>query len=306
MSDQFHMGWAGIRLADQSWEAIGAEFPHFFIAGQTEPTQGKTFRAWDIWRKLFNGQDMIRVVQETGDCVGMSMTDVVNANQAIEIVRGDREKWRQTIDSYVYAYSRVIVGRNGLRGGAGSVGSWMAKAVQEGGVLPVDEPNVPSYSGRLSDTWGDDKKYNGVSFRDFIDSANDRLLRTVARIRNWSELRDAVINGHLGTIASNRGYKMKPDSSGFHRPSGSWSHQMSILGLCDDPKQSWVAIGNQWGDQHGRLIDFETQEPWPTGMLRVTREDFEAKHLTRDAECFVYSNFDGFPDQSEDLEGLLI
>lgn len=234
------------------------------------------------------------------------MTDVVNANQLIEIARGDRELFRQTLISYVYAYSRVIVGKNQLKGGAGSVGSWMAKAVQEGGVLAADEKDVPAYSGKLSDTWGDDKKYDGKSFRDFLAAARQRLLKSAARVTTWSELRDGVINAHLGTIASNRGYRMKPDSSGFHRPSGTWSHQMSILALCDDPKKSWVAIGNQWGDQHGQIIDFETKEPWPPGVLRVEREDFEKKHLTRDAECFVYSNFDGFPDLSEDLEGLLI
>lgn len=298
------MGWAGVRIADQAWSAIGASFPKFFIAGQAEPTQGKTFRAWDVWRKVLNGQDMPRIIQETGDCVGASQTDVVNANQLIEIARGDREKFRQTLISYVYAYSRVIIGKGKLKGGAGSVGSWMAKTVQEGGVLPIDEAGVPKYSGRLSDLWGDDKKYDGKSFRDYIGVSDDRLMKTVARIETWSELRDAIINGHLGTIASGRGYKMKPDSDGFHRPSGSWQHQMSILALSDDPKRSWVGIGNQWGDQHGQIKDFETGELWPPGMLRVEREDFERKHLTRDAECFVYSNFDGFPEQ--ELEGLLI
>ena len=301
------MGWAGVRVADAAWESIGSEFPHFFIVGQETPTQGKTFRAWDVWRKVL-GHDLPTDIQETGDCVGASMTDVINAMQCIEIALGDREKFEQTLISYVYAYSRVIVGKNQLKGGAGSVGSWMAKTVSagNGGCLSKKFKDVPAYSGKLSDQWGDDKKYDGKSFRDYVDESDDHTFSGGARITDWSQLRDGVINGRLGTIASNRGYTMKPDKDGFHKPSGTWSHQMSIMALCDDPRQSWVGIKNQWGDQHGQIKDFETGELWPVGMLRVRREDFEKKHLTSSAECFVYSGLNGFVDLADDLEGLLI
>jgi hypothetical protein len=181
----------------------------------------------------------------------------------------------------------------------------MAKAIQKYGMLADDFADSPEYSGKLSDHWGDDKPYNGISFRTFIEEANDHLGYPGARITDWSQLRDGIINCYFGTIASNRGYAMKPDKEGYHRPSGSWSHQMSILAICDDPKNSWVGLGNQWGDVHGLVKDFETGEEWPRGMLRVRRDDFEKKHLTNGAECFLYSNIDGFQDNSEDLEGFL-
>lgn len=302
------MGWGGIRLADKAWDKVGSTLPKFFIAGQSVSTEGKTFRAWDVWRKALKGADLEREIQETGDCVGSSMTTVIDGTQLIEIYTGDREKFEPVLTSYHYATSRVLIGENQLRGGAGSVGSWMAKAVQKYGVLKKKFKGCPAYSGKLSDKWGDGKDYNGIKFDDFIDEGDDHLIRACSRITDWSQLRDAIINGHLCTIASNRGYNMNPTGGarGFHRPSGTWAHQMSIVALSDDPKSSWVGIGNQWGDVHGRLIDLQNDEPWPPGMLRVERSDFERRHLTSSAECFVFSRFDGYPDQSDDLDGLLI
>lgn len=300
-------GWAGPATADKAWAKHGDSLPKFFIAGQAHPTQGKTFRAWDVCRKLFDGKDIVRTIQESGDCVGMAMVDVINAIQAIQIVLGNRDKFMPVLCSFIYAHSRVIVGKNELKGSAGAVGSWMAKTVSLGGSIGITEdPRIPEYSGKLSDTWGDDKKHAGTSFRDFLPLAGDNLMGSAARIQTWSELRDGVINAKLGTIASNRGYAMKPNKDGFHQPSGSWCHQMSILALCDDPKLSWVGLGNQWGDVHGTLTDFETGERWPSGMLRVERSAFEKKHLTQDAECYLYSTFSGFPDETEALSGMLI
>ena len=297
------MGWAGPRWADKAWESIGSSFPQFKIVGQKSSSVGKTVRAWDVWRKVL-GRDLNRVVQETGDCVGASMNDVAMTVQCVDIFSGDREQFEPLLISFQYAHSRVAVGKNQLRGGAGSVGSWMAKTATTGGFLQSTTPGVPPYSGKLSDRWGDDKDYDGITWRQFADQADDHPIDKSARITTWEALKDAVCNLNFGTIASNRGYEMKPRGGdrGFHRPSGTWSHQMSILAISDD----WVGIGNQWGDQHGRLVDLETGELWPPGMLRVTREDFEKKHLTRSAECFVFSGIKGFVDNSDLTDGLLI
>jgi hypothetical protein len=298
-------GWAGTRVADEAWEQVGVEMPKFQIAGSSQSFAGQSFRAWEFARKVF-GKDIDRVVQLTGDCVSRSSADVCEWIQCIEIANGDRESFKRILCSYNYATSRVLVGKNQLRGGAGSVGSWMAKAIQQYGLLADDFSGTPDYSGKLSDAWGDDKPYNGIKFNQFIDEGDNHPIRTVSRITKWDDLRDAICNGHLATISSNRGYAYKPDSDGFHRPSGSWSHQMGIVAISDNPSKSWVGISNQWGDMFGHLNDFETGEPWPIGMLRVRRDDFEKHHLTSSAECFVYSSFDGFPDRSSELTGLLI
>lgn len=298
------MGWAGERWADNAWQDIGASFPQFKVAGSTIPNSaGKTIRAWDVWKKVL-GRELNRIVQETGDCVAASANDVAMVQQCVDILGGDREVFQQLLISFQYAHSRVIVGKNQLKGGAGSVGSWMAKTLTTGGLLTTATPGVPSYSGKLSDRWGDDKDYNGITWRQFADLADDHTLDKSVRVTTWENLKDAVCNLNFGTIASNRGYEMKPRGGerGFHKPSGTWSHQMSILAISDD----WVGIGNQWGDQHGRLVDLETGEPWPPGMLRVTRDDFVKHHFTNNAEVFVFSGIRGFVDNSELTDGLLI
>lgn len=297
------MGWAGVRHADKAWQEISAEFPNFKTVGLVAGAgQGKTVRAWDVWRKVL-GRDFNRVQQETGDCVAASANDVSMATQCTDIFRGDRESFEPLLISFQYADSRVRIGKNQLRGGAGSVGSWMAKALTSGGLLRCSLPGVPRYSGKLSDRWGDDKDYNGLTWRQFQDEADDHVIEKGIRVTTYEQLQDAMSQYEWGTIASNCGYEMKPDSKGFHRPSGSWSHQMSLLAISDD----WVGMGNQWGDVHGRLIDFETNQPWPPGMLRVTRQDFMRKHFTRNAEVFVFSGIRGFGGGSPiDEDGLLI
>lgn len=298
------MGWAGQRWADRAWQDIGASFPTFKVAAAAIPSSvGKTVRAWDVWRKVLN-RDLTRIVQETGDCVAASANDVAMTQQCVDILGGDREIFQQLLISFQYAHSRVVVGKNQLRGGDGSVGSWMAKTLTTAGVLSVEIPNVPDYSGKVSDRWGDDRDYNRVTFRQFLPDAQPHTLDRSARVTDWQSLKDAVCNLNFGTIASNCGYQMQPTggAKGFHKPSGHWSHQLSILAISDE----WVGLGNQWGDQHGHLVDLETSEPWPIGMLRVTRSDFEKYHFTKSAEVFVFSGVNGFVDNSDLVDGLLI
>ena len=90
---------------------------------------------------------------------------------------------------------------------------------------------------------------------------------------------------------------MQPDREGFHKPSGTWFHQMSIVGY--SKSRGWIAIKNQWGDLHGDLIDFETGEEWPPGMLRVRIEDFEKYHF-KGSETISYSRFVGYPQRRFD------
>jgi hypothetical protein len=90
---------------------------------------------------------------------------------------------------------------------------------------------------------------------------------------------------------------MTADSTGYHRRYGRWEHQMSIWGISDDPKRPWAAVKNQWGDVHGEIVDFETGQPWPRGMLRVRPEDLEPAF--KSGEVIAYSSFEGFTDRSE-------
>ena len=276
-------GWGGETEAARNWDLIGDSFAQFFIAAQTEPTQGRTFRAWDLIRRHLGG-DLPKIRQETGDCVAMSAKDLLGVIQILEIENGDDEEYHELFAPYLYAAGRCLIGGDRLKGGAGSFGSWQAKAVEKFGALRADLDGLPGYSGRLADQWGD----NGGNWKRWVDAGDDHRIGSTARIMSWNQLVDAVTNGYLCTMASSHGY---------HRRRGTWEHQMGIWGVSDDRRKPWVAISNQWGNVHGLVTDFETDEAWPSGMLRVRPDDLD--RLYRSGEIIAYSSFDGFPDRSD-------
>jgi len=289
------------RACEEYWASEAASRNHatFFVAGQTKERED-TVRLWDIFRQV-TGMDPDVTPQPDGDCVAAGARDTVECLQALEIFKGDREEFREIHPTFHYATGRVLVGKNQLRGSAGSIGGWQATAIKKYGVLDASLPGIPNYNKATSQAWGDDKKVGGVSFRDFMDAAADRVVRETARVKPIEEVFDSLSNKYPLTIAASFGYTMKPNRDGYHRASGSWSHQMSLWGY--SISGNWVAIKNQWGRAaHGKLIDFETEEPWPPGFLRVPISDFE-NHLRR-AECIAYSNFDGFPEQLYDYSKL--
>jgi hypothetical protein len=288
-SDARLFGWAGPDAATREWDRLAAEFDPFFIAGQTNPTAGRTARLWDLVRKVLK-QDTPNYPQGSGDCVSFGAKNAVEYLECAEIARGDAEEFRPAFPPYLYATGRVLVGNGRMAGRAGSVGSWMAKAVIDYGVLRADLAGVPPYSGAVADRWG-----NGADFRQFLDEGRKHPVRSAARIDDWDALVAAIVNGYPCTIASNAGFAMKAGRDGFHARRGVWPHQMCVVAAGDDPRRPWAGLLNSWGDVHGRLDDFETNEPWPAGTLRVTRDAVE--DMLRTGECFAYSQFDGFPQQ---------
>ena len=284
-------GWAGETEANRAWDEIGDQFQVFGIKGVTESKAGGTYRLWKFVREVL-GKDTPNYAQQTGDCVSMGAQNAVEHVACVEISNGESELFKRAFAPYLYYTSRVLIGKNQLRGRAGSVGSWMAKAVEQYGVVPVDAEELPPYSGELADRWGDG---NG-SPEQWLDVGASHLITTTSRVNNWSELVEAIGNGYPVTIASNLGFNMKPSSDGYHRRKGSWAHQMCIVGVCDGSKP-WAAIRNSWGkDAHGQLTDFETGDAWPLGTLRVRPEDLEPAF--RSGELYAFSQFEGFPEQN--------
>lgn len=290
MNTSHLFGWAGTDAANRAWELIGESFPPFFIAHQLQPTTGGIARLWDLVRRVLN-RDTENYRQETGDCVSFGAKNAIEYVQCAEILRGDLEEFQPVFPPYLYATGRVLVGENRLRGRAGSLGSWMAKAVVEHGVLRSNHDGVPRYSGSIADRWG-----NGDGFQAFLTEGRRHPVRSAARITTWDALVAAIVNGYPCTIASNAGFSMTAGSDGFHHQRGTWPHQMCIVAISDDARRPWAGLLNSWGDAHGRVVDFDSGEPWPVGTLRVRRDAIEG--MLRTGECFAYSQFDGFPQQN--------
>jgi hypothetical protein len=73
-----------------------------------------------------------------------------------------------------------------------------------------------------------------------------------------------------------------------------------IVGVDDESTDPYAIILNSWGDAHGRLKDFNTNEDLPIGVLRVRKRTIQ--NIINAGETFAYSNFEGFPEQPIEKE----
>jgi len=308
-------GWGEIRqpgIVKAQFNLLESGFLPFHIRQQTKVTAGRKMFLYQVVRKIL-GQDTKNYPQEIGDCVSfgakngteyLTCTQIASVAQSLYESGGDyqsylanaRIKFRSIFPPWFYGTGRVYVGGGRLGNEDGSLGSWMAAAVQKYGALFSDDSNVPAYSGRIAKAWGDPNPRNDLD--NFKDVAKQYLVKGAALIRSWDDLVAALCNGYPCPTASNIGYGMEPGRDGFHVQNTQWGHQMCFIGADDNDKDPYALIVNSWGDVHGHLKDFESGEDLPVGVLRVRRRDAE-KHIQAQ-ETFAYSAFDGFPEQGLD------
>jgi intein/homing endonuclease len=225
------------------------------------------------------------------NCVSFGAKNACEYLLCTQIALGNTlDKFRPVFPPYLYGCGRVFVGHQ-TDYSDGSVGSWQAEAVQKYGVLAADEPNVPAYAGKVAKAWGGGK---GPP-QEFVDLGKKHPVKSAAQVNSWSDLVAAVTNGYPCTVASNQGFQMEPGSDGFHSPHGSWAHQMCIMGVDDSYKTPYALILNSWGDVHGHLKDFDTQEDLPVGVLRVRSDTIES--MIKQSDTFAFSHLDWFQDQ---------
>lgn len=294
------MGWHPEMVATPEHAAIVAAMPPFELRDDegnriVQDNAKANVRLWK-WTKLVNnGQHLPNIPQEVGDCVSWGAANAINYTAAVQIARdGTAEEFHRAFPPYLYGTSRVLVGKGQLRGD-GSVGAWAAQAAQKYGVLPMDGPNVPAYSGSIARQWGN----KPGPPQEFVDAAQPFKVQTVAKMRTADDVRDAVCNGYGVTIASDAGFQMTPpmvNGRRINRRSGSWNHQMSIVGYDGETHTEplWYVL-NSWGpNAHGSPGGDE-----PPGGFWITRRDVE--YIVRQGDSFAFSGFSGFPAQNLDF-----
>ncbi len=256
---------------------------------------GKKAFLYRVVRKVL-GQDTKNYPQQIGDCVSFGAKNAIEYLICCEkLMKGDREKFRYIFPPYLYGTGRVQIGGGELGNSDGSMGSWMAEAVIKYGAIAADEEGVPAYAGSVAKEWG---RKPGPPEK-YLTIGKTHPVKSAAQIKSWEELVAAIVNGYPCPVASNQGFKMEPDSDGFHKASGSWAHQLCIVGVDDEHTKPYALILNSWGDSHGHLKAFdETSEDLPVGYLRAAKSTVE--RMINAGETFAYSNFDGFPEQDLD------
>lgn len=290
-------GWVGKDIAKSHFDLFGGDLQPFNIINSQGDYHGKRQMLWEFTRKVL-GKDTENYAQQVGDCVSFGGKNVTEYLQCVQIsLDGDAQKFRNMFPPYFYGCSRVFIGGGGMWGD-GSSGTWLQAAVRKYGVLAVDDPGVPKYSGGVARQWGGG---NGPP-QELVNIGKQHLVKTTAQITNADDAANALLNGYPIAVCSDWGYNMQASSDGFHAPRGTWNHCMSIIGFddSDSSKGLYFIILNSWGDVHGHLKDFATGVDLPVGVLRV-RGEYVNKMLA-EGDSFAFSQFDGFPDNSKKLK----
>lgn len=284
-------GWNSVEAKSAETLAMRALLPKFAITGVND-SKGKKAFLWTAAKAVL-GQHVSTWRQEIGDCVSMGMTNACSYLQCVEIAADGVDEYHQPFPPFIYGISRHQVGRDKI-GGDGSVGAWAAEGVQKYGVLPSDGEGVPPYSGSIAKRWGG----RSGPPKEFLPVAAKHLIKTFSPVKNYADVRDAIVNGYPVTIASDVGFeggKREVGGKIFLRRGGSWGHQMSIIGVDDTVAGGAAYIMNSWG---------ETAHPAPAGDeppggFWVTGADVDA--ITKQQDSYCYSSFDGFPARDLDL-----
>lgn len=279
-----YCGWAGRGLAQQE----ARHLPKFKLQGPNVGDPTRPVLLWDFAKIVNGGKHLPHLKQETGDCTSFGAANAIRYLMCYEMVRkGLISKPNTPFPPFLYGYSRVQIGKGQLGRSAGSLGSWVARAASEGGVLSFEDPGVPRYSGGLADQWG----IRGPPDQ-FLSVAAKSLIKTTALVDNKEDASLALLNGYPITVASSRGFRMQgtvKNGKLFGVPSGTWMHQMAFLGY--DPDDDSFYCQNSWEeDMHG-----DEPDGAPPGGFWV--DGRVADGMLRQGDSFAWSQFDGFPSQ---------
>ena len=284
-------GWAGEKLAKEQFNLITGQPNSGLITFPNLPIQADGDMAlYQMCRKML-GEDTKNYPQEIGDCVSFGSKNACEYLTCVQnILKVSPDQFRSVFPPYMYGTSRAFIG-GGSISGDGSLGSWVAAAVKKYGVLASDEPNVPKYKGAVAKSWGN---RNGPP-KEFVELAKVHLVKSAAQINNWEELTKAITNGYPVIVCSGQGFNMEPSSDGFHKAAGSWAHCMLIIAVKNTHKTPHGLILNSWGDVHGRLKDFDTDEDLPVGVIRARAEVID--RMLKQQDSFAFSQLDWFQEQ---------
>jgi hypothetical protein len=284
------MGWAGVEhphLIEEAFNILPDECKEFVIKGEMGSRPVRVM-LWEVARKVLGG-DIPQFPQEIGDCVSFGSSHACEFSLIFDIANGLLSDFKKLFPPYIYGISRVQIGGSRIWGD-GSVGAWAAKGVQDYGVVPLDGPGVPQYSGSVAKSWGRSGPPQNI-----IQLGKQKLIKKVANIRTWDQSKDALANGWCLILCSNIGYDMKARSDGFMYNSTSWGHCLALIGYDEGDgniKEHGCILNNWYLGAHGIIKDFRTGEQWPDNTIRAHPNDIE-KALSQ-GDCFVMSGLEGF------------
>lgn len=199
---------------------------------------------WEAERKVLGHTIPCRNQGQVGSCVSFGAAAAVERLMCVQIaIEGRGEEFKDVAQEVIYGGSRIEIGGGRIRGD-GSVGAWAAQWCQKYGVVArgvYGNVDLSQYSEQTCRAFG----RNGVP-PDLETIARQRPVKSIVPVATPDECRKALASGYPVTVASDQGFTMVRDRDGFCKASGSWGHQMCIIGYQKGSRPGFW-IQNSWG-----------------------------------------------------------
>lgn len=224
-------------------------------------------------------------------CVAFACAGGVNLLKALEIANGDNEEYKNnTAQMDLYWGSRVIIGKNRLKGRGGSLVSWCVRYLHEYGAL-LEQAGYPNgldltYDPAKCVRWGNDK---GAP-KTLMVLAKEHPIGVYSRVKSWEEFRDSLYNHCPVMFGSRYGFSSSTDKDGFCKQNTTWSHAMLGIGMSDNAKRPCGIIANSWGS--GWLRQNGNKYGIPKGCFCVDADIIDK--IMKNGDCWSISNFSGY------------
>jgi hypothetical protein len=209
---------------------------------------------WDLVRVAINRQ-LVRNQGQIGACTAFGAVGATEYQQCVRIVAALKAsqpppEFADLAQEVTYSISRVQVMHGQLRGQDGATGAAAAQACRDYGVCPrgaYGSADLTSYSESRCRQYGD----HGCAPEVLAEAAKHKV-GSISPVRTTEALRKGLAQFYTATIASNVGFGTRGpwtrDADGCLRASGTWSHQMIVVGYAKHPTRGWLyCIQNSWG-----------------------------------------------------------
>lgn len=226
--------------------------------------------------------------KSVGCCVGCGWKHGADVCQAMQIVGGALFEWKPISVESIYGPSRVEAGRGRIRGD-GSVGAWAKDAVEKVGTLPMEilpgGYDLSVFSPERARQWGNSGMPDALE-----PIAREHSIQGCALVRNWTDVKKAIVQGYPVAVCSNQGFQMTRDQDGFCRASGSWAHCMVIIGVRVGPREGGFIL-NSWGDRA------HTGPVWPEDapVAGFWADSRTIDRMVSQGDSFALADLKGFP-----------
>ena len=222
-----------------------------------------------------------------GSCVAFGAAISIDTLLAIDHVENGATYPGRTDPMTIYGGSRVQIG-GGKVWGQGSVGAWAAKWLKDYGVLLQKKypgTDLTTYNANVCCS----KFGRGGCPPALFPEARLHPIKAYAQAKTKADVANGIANGYPVTVASEQGFTSTRDSRGCAKPSGSWPHQMAIIGI----RETDALVINSWGNDwiSGPLVDDQ-----PPGSFWADWRTIES--MLNAGDSFVLSGINGWESKS--------